>query len=102
MHPTATRHAFTHFVLELVLAEARTDHADPPDEASGEIWCQPAELDRLALPTVMTKLLRVARITALDPVRARSEGVGFAGGERCSESLPAHRLPSCGSGGCCT
>ena len=102
VHPKATRHGFTHFVLELTLAEACMDCARPAEDASGEIWCRPAELDRLALPSVMKKLLRLPRIPALDPARARSEGVGLAGGERCSESLPAHRLPSCGSGGCCT
>ena len=78
VHPTASRHAFTHFVLELALAEARMDHAGPADDASGEIWCRPAELDRLALSTVMKKLLRVARIAALDPMGAYSEGAGLA------------------------
>jgi A/G-specific adenine glycosylase len=74
VHPTMTRHGFTHFVLELTLAEARVGHARPADDASGEIWCRPAELDRLALPAVMKKLLRMARIAAPDPARAHSEG----------------------------
>jgi adenine-specific DNA glycosylase len=78
VHPRATRHAFTHFVLELALAEARVDHREPADDAAGEIWCPPAELDRLALPTVMKKLLRVARLAAPDPIRARTKGVGPA------------------------
>jgi A/G-specific adenine glycosylase len=69
VHPTPTRHGFTHFVLELTLAEARMDHVRPADDASGEIWCPPAELDRLALPTVMKRLLRVARLSAPDPGR---------------------------------
>ena len=58
VHPKATRHGFTHFVLELTLAEACMDCARPAEDASGEIWCRPAELDRLALPSVMKKLLR--------------------------------------------
>jgi A/G-specific adenine glycosylase len=74
VHPTAARHGFTHFVLELTLAEARVVPARPADEASGEIWCRPAELDCLALPTVMKKLLRMARIAAPDPARVHSEG----------------------------
>jgi A/G-specific adenine glycosylase len=80
VHPTAARHGFTHFVLELSLAEARAVHAKPADEASGEIWCRPAELDCLALPTVMKKLLRLARIAAPDPAPAHSEGASVASG----------------------
>jgi A/G-specific adenine glycosylase len=80
VHPTAARHGFTHFVLELSLAEARVVHDEPADETSGEIWCQPAELDCLALPTVMKKLLRLARIAAPDPARAYSERASPAGG----------------------
>jgi A/G-specific adenine glycosylase len=78
VHPRATRHAFTHFVLELALAEARADRAESDDNAAGEIWCPPAELDRLALPTVMKKLLHVARIGAPDRMGARTERVGPA------------------------
>jgi A/G-specific adenine glycosylase len=80
VHPTAARHGFTHFVLELSLAEARVVRAEPAEEASGEIWCRPAELDCLALPTVMKKLLRLARIAAPDSARARSEGASLASG----------------------
>jgi A/G-specific adenine glycosylase len=80
LHPTATRHGFTHFVLELTLAEARMDHVRPADEASGEIWCPPAELDRLALPTVMMKLLRLPRIAARVPARANGKGASLASG----------------------
>ncbi len=76
--PRATRHAFTHFVLELALAEGCMEDARLADAAAGEIWCPPGELGRLALPTVMKKLLRVARVAALDPVRARPEGAGLA------------------------
>jgi A/G-specific adenine glycosylase len=47
-------HGFTHFVLELTLAEART--ARPPPG----LWCAPHRLHELALPTVMKKLLRLA------------------------------------------
>jgi A/G-specific adenine glycosylase len=81
VHPTPTRHGFTHFVLELTLAEARMDHARPVEDAWGEIWCRPAELDRLALPTVMKRLLRVARISAHPiPVGARREGASLVEG----------------------
>jgi len=48
------RHVFTHFVLDLTLARAETER--PPDG----LWCRPDALDRLALPTVMKKLLRRA------------------------------------------
>jgi A/G-specific adenine glycosylase len=47
-------HGFTHFVLELTLAEARI--ARPPPG----LWCAPHRLHELALPTVMKKLLRLA------------------------------------------
>jgi A/G-specific adenine glycosylase len=53
-HSRPVRHVFTHFVLELTLAEATT--STPP----AGIWCRMAEIDRLALPTVMHKLLRQA------------------------------------------
>ena len=105
VHPKPARHGFTHFVLELALAEARMDRARSADDASGEIWCPPAELDRLALPTVMKKLLRVARIAALDPVRAEANGLAVGQKEQaCARAswLSAHRLSSCGIGGCCT
>jgi hypothetical protein len=44
-------------VLELALAEATTPH--PPEG----LWCAPDELDRLALPSVMRKLLRLAGLS---------------------------------------
>jgi A/G-specific adenine glycosylase len=47
-------HTFTHFVLEVTLAEAST--ARPPPG----LWCPPHRLHELALPTVMKKLLRQA------------------------------------------
>jgi A/G-specific adenine glycosylase len=47
-------HGFTHFVLELTLAEASVRR--PPDG----LWCAPQRLHELALPTVMKKLLRLA------------------------------------------
>ncbi|WGF87770.1 A/G-specific adenine glycosylase [Marinivivus vitaminiproducens] len=46
------RHVFSHFALDVTLAEARTDQ--PPLG----LWCRPDELGRLALPTVTVKLLR--------------------------------------------
>jgi A/G-specific adenine glycosylase len=51
-HDGTVRHVFTHFVLELDLAEATTDQ--PPNG----LWQSPDTLDQLALPTVMKKLLR--------------------------------------------
>jgi len=54
LHAAPVRHVFTHFVLELTLAEATTDRA------TDGLWCAPEQLDRLALPSVMRKLLRQA------------------------------------------
>ena len=51
-------HGFTHFVLELTLAEARTER--PP----AGLWCAPHRLHELALPTVMKKVLRRAGLAA--------------------------------------
>jgi A/G-specific adenine glycosylase len=53
-HDTKIRHVFTHFVLELELAEAMLD--DPPKG----LWQPPGTFDQLALPSVMKKLLRRA------------------------------------------
>jgi A/G-specific adenine glycosylase len=61
LHATPVRHVFTHFVLELTLAEAIT-HAAPDG-----LWCAPGEFDRLALPSVMRKLLRQAGLPAGSP-----------------------------------
>jgi A/G-specific adenine glycosylase len=58
LHAVPVRHVFTHFVLELTLAEATTDHA--PEG----LWCAPEHVDRLALPSVMRKLLRHAGLAA--------------------------------------
>ncbi len=52
--PTPVRHVFTHFVLELALAEGRTE------TPGAGLWCRPGQLHSLALPTVMKKLLRQA------------------------------------------
>jgi A/G-specific adenine glycosylase len=52
--PDPVLHGFTHFVLELTLAEARTERPPPG------LWCPPHRLHELALPTVMKKLLRRA------------------------------------------
>lgn len=51
-HDQPVRHVFTHFTLELDLAEAEIDQ---PFEGS---WQPPAALGELALPTLMKKLLR--------------------------------------------
>jgi A/G-specific adenine glycosylase len=50
-------HGFTHFVLELTLAEACTRQPPPG------LWCAPHQLHELALPTVMKKLLRRAGLS---------------------------------------
>jgi A/G-specific adenine glycosylase len=63
VHPTRIRHGFTHFVLELALAKARID-GDAPCGGAEAIWCAQAALGRLALPTVMKKLLRLPRVVA--------------------------------------
>jgi A/G-specific adenine glycosylase len=65
LHPKTVRHGFTHFVLELALAEARVGGAAALDDAAGGIWCPPAEIDRLALPTLMRKLLRLPKIATM-------------------------------------
>src|SRR5918996_2120654 len=64
VHPTPIRHGFTHFLLELTLAEAALDTGATVDSPDA-VWCTPAELGALALPTVMKKLLSVAAIGAL-------------------------------------
>jgi A/G-specific adenine glycosylase len=68
LHPTTIRHGFTHFMLELALAEAKMGSATELDDAAGGIWCLPSQLDRLALPTLMKKLLRLPQIAAVEPV----------------------------------
>ena len=62
LHAPPVRHAFTHFLLELTLAQGgRRRPITPITKAGpGALWCPPDELDRLALPTVMRKLLRQA------------------------------------------
>jgi A/G-specific adenine glycosylase len=75
VHPSTIRHGFTHFVLELALAEARVAGAASAADASGEIWCPPAQLDRLALPTVMKKLLRLPQIAGIGVVCRHPQGV---------------------------
>lgn len=63
LHPNAIRHGFTHFILELALAEGRVDRNAGIDGGLG-VWCPLGDLGRLALPTVVTKLLRLAGIAA--------------------------------------
>jgi A/G-specific adenine glycosylase len=64
VHQTRIRHGFTHFVLELALAEAQIDDDATCDGGAEAIWCERAALGRLALPTVMKKLLRLPRLAA--------------------------------------
>ena len=54
LRPALVRHTFSHFVLELGLAEGATE-TPPPG-----LWCRSDRLAELALPTVMRKLLRLA------------------------------------------
>jgi adenine-specific DNA glycosylase len=72
LHRAPVRHAFTHFRLELTLAEASTTATDG---APSGLWCPAGELDRLALPTVMRKLLRQAGALGADPARAGAAAV---------------------------
>jgi A/G-specific adenine glycosylase len=53
-HQRPVRHVFTHFTLDLELAEASTSR--PPDG----LWQAADNLDQLALPTLVKKLLRHA------------------------------------------
>jgi A/G-specific adenine glycosylase len=55
--PHPVRHIFTHFELELHLMEGKA--AEPPPAG---LWCRPADLGELALPTVMRKLLRLGAV----------------------------------------
>ena len=68
LHALPVRHVFTHFVLELTLAQGiapTTTEAAASAGPSG-LWCRAADLDRLALPTVMRKLLRRAGLAGVD------------------------------------
>jgi A/G-specific adenine glycosylase len=67
VHPTPVRHGFTHFMLELTLAQAVLD-ADAAVDAPAAIWCAPTDLGRLALPTVMKKLLGLPEVGATGQV----------------------------------
>jgi A/G-specific adenine glycosylase len=64
LRSTTVRHGFTHFVLELALAEASTGSAGSHPEIPAGIWCLPSEMGRLALPTLMRRLLRLSRCAA--------------------------------------
>jgi A/G-specific adenine glycosylase len=69
LHDRPVRHAFTHFMLELTLAEAGLPRDGLLQGPSAAIWCAPDELERLALPTVMKKLVRLPAITARHGMR---------------------------------
>jgi adenine-specific DNA glycosylase len=62
LHPGTIRHGFTHFVLELALARGRIDGNLATHDDPGVVWCAPGEFGRLALPTLMKKILRLAEI----------------------------------------
>jgi A/G-specific adenine glycosylase len=58
LHEGRVRHVFTHFALELGLAEGRAPMPSPG------LWCPPAGLGRLALPTLTRRLLRHAGLAS--------------------------------------
>jgi A/G-specific adenine glycosylase len=64
LRPGAVRHAFSHFAVEVTLAEADLPPEAapplPPAAADGDLWCPEDRLERLALSTLMKKLLRAA------------------------------------------
>jgi A/G-specific adenine glycosylase len=62
LHPGTIRHGFTHFVLELALARGRIDGNLAAQDVPGVVWCAPGEFGRLALPTLMKKVLRLAEM----------------------------------------
>jgi A/G-specific adenine glycosylase len=64
VHPATLRHGFTHFVLELALATGSMLGGGAGDEIAGAVWCRPDDLHRLALPTLMKKVLRLADVAA--------------------------------------
>ena len=70
LHSPPVRHAFTHFLLELTLAQGATKAAARAIAKAGPsgLWCRTDQLDRLALPTVMRKLLRRASLDAPAPL----------------------------------
>jgi A/G-specific adenine glycosylase len=69
------RHIFTHFILELELVRAALDARDG-DPLEDQLWVRPEDFDRLALPTVILKLLRLA---GLDPPRRPAAMPGVSG-----------------------
>jgi A/G-specific adenine glycosylase len=64
LHPATIRYGFTHFVLELALATGRMPNEVASEDVAGAIWCRPDDLHRLALPTLMKKVLRLADVAA--------------------------------------
>ena len=74
IHPERVRHLFSHFELEIGLAEGAPPCATAPDAAA--FWCRPEEFHRLALPTVMRKVLRLAGHAAGGVARAGQQHRG--------------------------
>jgi A/G-specific adenine glycosylase len=64
LHPATIRHGFTHFVLELALVTGKMPDEVASDDVAGAVWCRPDDMHRLALPTLMKKVLRLAEIAA--------------------------------------
>lgn len=59
LRPEPVRHLFTHFALDLRLAEAGCGEEEAVSASAG-FWCSPGDRQHLALPTVMRKVLRMA------------------------------------------
>ena len=59
-HEEPVRHVFTHFTLDLDLAEASAGMAAADSLPGEQLWQPPDALAELALPTLMKKLLRQA------------------------------------------
>lgn len=62
LRPGVVRHVFSHFAVEVALAEALLP--DTPAAADGDLWCPEDGLDRLALSSLMRKLLRHGGVAA--------------------------------------
>jgi A/G-specific adenine glycosylase len=62
--PGVVRHIFTHFQLELTLLGGSVRDGA---EVDGESWCAPEHFERLALPTLMKKVARLALAALAQP-----------------------------------
>jgi A/G-specific adenine glycosylase len=67
--PGVVRHTFTHFQLELTLLGGSVRNGA---EVDGGSWCAPDDFERLALPTLMKKVARLALAARGQPLLALS------------------------------